>query len=216
MGVKDWMLFYASDDVSKVLRAAPKIDREATAAFVERLYPSHDIRPIEDGNLHYGNPPEGTVYAGVFPGLSIICTWEAAGDSYTDLPDHFVSEAAGRTLYLHAMHSVVDFFSYAIWEPDGTLRRAYSLSPDSGVIADVGTPCRSRRSTGRATRSSSKASTPTTSTRSASTRSTWPRPPCASCSASTTRARTRTMTRSWRRSCWRATPSRRADCRERD
>ena len=49
-------------------------------------------------------------------------------------------EAAGRTLYLHAMHSVVDFFSYAIWEPDGTLRRAYSLSPDSGVIADVGTP----------------------------------------------------------------------------
>lgn len=67
MGAKDWMLFYASDDVSKVLRAAPKIDREATAAFVERLYP------------------------------------------------------------------------YAIWEPDGTLRRAYSLSPDSGVIADVGT-----------------------------------------------------------------------------
>lgn len=140
MGAKDWMLFYASDDVSKVLRAAPKIDREATAAFVERLYPSHDIRPIEDGNLHYGNPPEGKVYAGVLEGLSIICTWDAAGDSYAALPEHFVTEAAGRTLYLHAMHSVVDFFSYAIWEPDGTLRRAYSLSPDSGVIADVGTP----------------------------------------------------------------------------
>ncbi|MDX8143720.1 hypothetical protein SK854_16455 [Lentzea sp. BCCO 10_0061] len=142
MGAKDWMLFYASDDVSKVLRAAPKIDREATAAFVERLYPSHDIRPIEDGNLHYGNPPEGKVYAGVFEGLSIICTRDAAGDSYTDLPEQFVNEAAGRTLYLHAMHSVVDFFSYAIWAPDGTVRRAYSLSPDSGVIADVGTPLR--------------------------------------------------------------------------
>ncbi|MFJ5987411.1 DUF6928 family protein [Lentzea sp. NPDC092896] len=140
MGAKDWMLFYASDDVSKVLRGAPKIDREATAAFVERLYPSHDIRPIEDGTLDYANPPEGKVYAGVFEGLSIICTWDAANDSYADLPDRFVREAAGRTLYLHAMHSVVDFFSYAIWEPDGTVRRAYSLSPDSGVIADVGTP----------------------------------------------------------------------------
>ncbi|USX49716.1 hypothetical protein [Lentzea sp. HUAS12] len=140
MGAKDWMLFYASDDVSKVLRASPKLDREATEAFVRRLYPSHDITPIEDGNLHHANPPEGKVYAAVFPGLSIICTWDAAGDGWEDLPAHFVTEATGRTLYLHAMHSVVDFFSYAIWEPDGTLRRAYSLSPDSGVITDIGTP----------------------------------------------------------------------------
>jgi len=29
------------------------------------------------------------------------------------------------------MHSVVDFFAYAIWSPDGTVRRAFSLSPDS-------------------------------------------------------------------------------------
>jgi hypothetical protein len=51
-----------------------------------------------------------------------------------------VREAAGRTLYPHAVHSVVDFFAYATWEPDGTLRRWFSLSPDSGVISDVGTP----------------------------------------------------------------------------
>ncbi|MET9230954.1 hypothetical protein [Lentzea sp. NPDC003310] len=140
MGAKDWMLFYASDDVSKVLRSSPQIDREATKALVERLYPSHDLTPGEDVTLYDGNPPQGTVHAAVFDGLSIVCTWEAAGDSYEDLPARFITEAAGRTLYLHAMHSVVDFFSYAIWEPDGTLRRAYSLSPDSGVIADVGTP----------------------------------------------------------------------------
>lgn len=29
---------------------------------------------------------------------------------------------------------------YAIWSPDGTVRRAFSLSPDSGVIENVGTP----------------------------------------------------------------------------
>lgn len=140
MGAKDWMLFYASDDVSKVLRASPQLDREATRAFVERLHPSHEIRPIEDGNLDHANPPEDVVYAGVFDGLSIICTAEAAHGSPTDLPARFVREAAGRTLYLHAMHSVSDFFAYAIWEPDGTVRRAFSLSPDTGVIEDLGTP----------------------------------------------------------------------------
>lgn len=141
MGAKDWMLFYASDDVSKVLRATPQLDREATHALVQRLYPAHDIRPIADGTLcDSANPPEGKVYAAVFPGLSIVCTWDAANDAPTSLPPHFVAEAAGRTLYLHTMHSVVDFFAYAIWSPDGTLRRSFSLSSDSGVIEDIGTP----------------------------------------------------------------------------
>ncbi|MDT7785239.1 MAG: hypothetical protein QOF58_3658 [Pseudonocardiales bacterium] len=140
MGAKDWMLFYASDDVSKVLRSSPEIDREATSALVSRLYPSHDIRPMADGSLYDANPPEGEVYAAVFPGLSIVCTWDAAGDAPTELDPRFVREAAGRTLYLHAMHSVVDFFAYAIWSPDGSVRRAFSLSPDSGVIEDVGAP----------------------------------------------------------------------------
>jgi hypothetical protein len=140
MGAKDWMLFYASDDVSKVLRSSPKIDREATTALVQRLYPWHDIRPIADGSLFTPDPPKGEIYAGVFPGLSIVCTRDAAGDEPTDLGARFIHEAAGRTLYLHTMHSVVDFFAYAIWEPDGTLRRSFSLSPDSGVIEDIGTP----------------------------------------------------------------------------
>lgn len=134
------MLFYASDDVSKVLRSSPQIDREATSALVQRLYPAHDIRPIADGCLDVANPPRGEVYAAVYPGLSIVCTYDAANDAPTELDPRFVREAAGRTLYLHAMHSVVDFFAYAIWSPDGTVRRAFSLSPESGVIEDVGTP----------------------------------------------------------------------------
>ena len=49
-----------------------------------------------------------------------------------------MTESRGRTLYLHAMHSVVDFFAYAVWR-DGKLERALSLSPDSGIIEDIGT-----------------------------------------------------------------------------
>lgn len=35
------------------------------------------------------------------------------------------------------MHSVVDWFAYAIWN-EGNLRRSLSLSPDSGVLEDIG------------------------------------------------------------------------------
>ncbi len=143
MGARDWMLFYASDDVSKVLRAHPRLDRTTTRALVERLYSDHGIREIADGTLSEdANPPEGEVYAACFPGLSIVCTRDAAGDAPTELPPRFLAEAraAGQTLYLHAQHSVVDFFAYGIWTPDGTLRRAFSLSADDGVIEDIGTP----------------------------------------------------------------------------
>ena len=37
------------------------------------------------------------------------------------------------------MHSVVDWFAYATWR-NGTLVRSLSLSPDSGVIEDIGEP----------------------------------------------------------------------------
>jgi putative Ca2+/H+ antiporter (TMEM165/GDT1 family) len=36
------------------------------------------------------------------------------------------------------MHSTVDWFAYAVWK-DGKLQRSLSLSPDSGVIEDLGT-----------------------------------------------------------------------------
>ena len=35
------------------------------------------------------------------------------------------------------MHSVVDWFAYAIWN-EGKLRRSLSLSPDSGLLEDIG------------------------------------------------------------------------------
>ncbi|MFJ9730973.1 DUF6928 family protein [Streptomyces sp. NPDC101171] len=51
----------------------------------------------------------------------------------SELPEHLVAASAGRRLVLHAMHSVVDWLAFAVWE-DGRLVRSLSLSPDSGVI----------------------------------------------------------------------------------
>jgi hypothetical protein len=40
--------------------------------------------------------------------------------------EHLIAAAAGRRVVLHAMHSVVDWLAFAVWE-DGRLLR--SLSP---------------------------------------------------------------------------------------
>lgn len=36
------------------------------------------------------------------------------------------------------MHSAVDWFAYATWNPDGRLRRALSVSSNDEVIEDIG------------------------------------------------------------------------------
>jgi hypothetical protein len=40
-------------------------------------------------------------------------------------------------VYLHAMHSVVDWCAFAKWN-NGNLVRSLSLSPDSGILEDLG------------------------------------------------------------------------------
>ncbi|MER7248240.1 hypothetical protein [Kribbella sp. NPDC000426] len=87
MGAKDWMIMYADTDVAGVLRRHPPIDRAACRAFVERLHPGASVIPFEDGTLaDQSNPEDGTVYAGVYPGLSVLLTEEAAQDIGDPLP----------------------------------------------------------------------------------------------------------------------------------
>ena len=141
MGAKDWVLMYAEGEIRPILQAAPASDRDAARALMPRLYPVHQITPIEDGTLlEQANPPDHDVYAGCFPGLTVVCTRDAGIDRPSRLHRRFLAEAEGRTVYLHAMHSVVDWFACAIWADDGTLRRALSLSPDSGIIENIGAP----------------------------------------------------------------------------
>jgi hypothetical protein len=48
-----------------------------------------------------------------------------------------MTRPARRKTILHVMHSVVDWFGYAIWE-DGVLLRSLSLAPDEVIIEDIG------------------------------------------------------------------------------
>src|SRR5215469_4145357 len=44
-----------------------------------------------------------------------------------------------RSVYVHAMHSVVDWFALGVWGPDGELKRALSVSGGNAeLIEDIG------------------------------------------------------------------------------
>ena len=140
MGAKDWMIFYADRDVASVLRERPTCDRDATERLVRELFPDKAVTSIDDISLACGNPPDDQVYAAVWPGASVVCAAELGVDRPSNLDRRFLGAGVGRTVYLHAMHSVVDWFAFAVWGTDGQLRRALSMAPDYGVIENLGDP----------------------------------------------------------------------------
>jgi hypothetical protein len=138
MGAKTWMLVYANGAPSQILKSKPALDRAASMALAQRLFPSERLDPLEDGTLSFTNPPDEELLVGCFPGASIVAAKEFAIDYPSRLPEAFIDSSLGNTVYLHAMHSVVDWFAYAIWR-NGRLERSLSLSPDSGVLESIGT-----------------------------------------------------------------------------
>lgn len=140
MGAKTWMLVYSEGDIPSVLRAAPPLDRAATRQFVESLHRDMKLHDKGERTLYdLPNPPDELLYATVFPGVRILATGEAGKDYPSKIDRRFIEAAGKGTLTLHAMHSVVDWFAYAIWR-DGKLVRALSVSPDSGILENIGTP----------------------------------------------------------------------------
>jgi len=142
MGAKDWFICYSEGDPSGVLAERPQLDREESEALVRRLFPGHSISPVEDGTLGDNpNPDDDLVYAAVWPRASIMCTIAVALDRPSELDRRFLDEGRGRRVSVHAMHSVVDWFAFGIWSPDGALLRALSVSGESGeVVENIGAP----------------------------------------------------------------------------
>ncbi|MBA9004222.1 DUF6928 family protein [Thermomonospora cellulosilytica] len=138
MGAKTALLVYADGDAAELLRNARSLDPVATDALVARTNPDGAEPTGETGTLaDYVYPDEGSVYAGCFPGVSVLCDRQVMVDRPSQLPPHLLEPGRGRRVVLHAMHSVTDWFAYAIWE-NGTLVRSLSLSPDEGIVEDIG------------------------------------------------------------------------------
>jgi hypothetical protein len=137
MGAKTWMIVYADGPLQGRMWQSCQLDRQAATALAQRLFPNETLTPLEDGSLAETSPPNNEICIGCFSGLAVVAAKEFGADHPSRLPARFIEGGEGRTVYLHAMHSVVDWFAFAVWE-EGRLQRSLSLSPDSGIIEDIG------------------------------------------------------------------------------
>jgi len=137
VGAKTWMLVYANTNAREALKGCPQLDGNATLQLATRLFPNDKLEPIGEGSLLYTCPPNDEVHIGCFPHVCILAAKEFGIDYPSKLPDKFIFQGGGGAVYLHAMHSVVDWLAFAKWI-NGKLVRSLSLSPDRGILEDVG------------------------------------------------------------------------------
>jgi hypothetical protein len=137
MGAKTWMLVYADSDARAALKAQPQLDREATHRFASALFRGQKLEFLADVDLSDTSPPGDDVHIGCFAGVSVVAAREFGAECPSKLPESFLAAGGGRTIWLHAMHSVVDWFAYAQWS-NGKLLRSLSLAPDNGIIENIG------------------------------------------------------------------------------
>jgi hypothetical protein len=142
MGAKTAILVYADGEPAELLRDARDPEPDATRALVARTNPEWAGSPSSSsgslGDDLY--PSQGTVFAGAFPGIEVLCDQQVMIDRPSELPVSLLQAGSHqRRIILHAMHSVNDWLAFAIWE-SGTLVRSLSLSPDSGIIENIGAP----------------------------------------------------------------------------
>ncbi|WP_299811274.1 hypothetical protein [uncultured Shewanella sp.] len=137
MGAKTWMIVYSEGNAPEVLKSNPKLEENRTSEFLARLFPDYELSPMDDGSLSFTSPEEDEIYAGFFNGVFVVAATEFGIDYPTKIPEHFITSEFGSTIQLHAMHSAVDWFAFAVWK-NNQIKRALSLSPDSGVLEDIG------------------------------------------------------------------------------
>src|SRR5262245_8658835 len=116
MGAKTWMVAYSTGSIPAIIKARPSLNRQASAALARKLFSSHSLRELDDGSLAFTNPPDDEIMVGCYPGVVFIAAAEFAIDLPSTLPLNFRNAELGETLYLHAMHSVVDWFAFAVWQ----------------------------------------------------------------------------------------------------
>ncbi|MEU7868880.1 hypothetical protein [Dactylosporangium sp. NPDC049140] len=138
MGSKAAILAFSDGNLTEALRADPGPDAPVEE-LVRRAFPGYDVRrdPTEDSSLLDTYPPVDVTYATVRPAASVLLDRRLAFDYPTRLDAHLLGLGAGRRTILFGMHSVVDWLGFAVWD-DGVLVRALSLSPDDGVLEDIG------------------------------------------------------------------------------
>ncbi|HEY7394627.1 MAG TPA: hypothetical protein VH559_07280 [Gemmatimonadaceae bacterium] len=137
MGAKTWMLVYANGDPRAAFRSTPSLDVDASLRLATSLFPHERLEEIGRCNLVYTCPPDDEIHVGQFGDVAVVAAKEFGIDRPSGLGKRFVAQGPFADAYLHAMHSVVDWFAFAQWK-GGRLVRSLSLSPDDGILENVG------------------------------------------------------------------------------
>ena len=133
------MLVYADGDPRTTLQRKPSLDVEASLHLAATLFPRDRLSQLGHGDLSSTAPPDDEICVGHFSNVAVVAAREFGIDHPSRLNERFLTHAPFPDVYLHAMHSVVDWFAFAQWK-SGRILRSLSLSPDSGVLENLGEP----------------------------------------------------------------------------
>ncbi|MFC0543775.1 DUF6928 family protein [Kutzneria chonburiensis] len=140
MGAKTALLALADGDIRPVLATGARSTQAEAEELVRRVFPGYSTESIGEGSLfEHEYPPDDIAYATALPGVELLSDRRLARDLPSELPVHLRKLGAGRRIIMHGMHSVVDWLGFAVWE-DGELVRSLSLSPDDGIVENIGQP----------------------------------------------------------------------------
>jgi hypothetical protein len=140
VALNDTLVVFADGNPIDVLRSYPVLDKPATRALAERLFPGEALEEIGDELLVDAlDPPADIAYVGCFGGLDLVCSWRLTPQRPSQLDPVVLAATDRRNIVLHAAHGDADWCSYGLWR-DGTRVRALSVSANPGVIEDEGEP----------------------------------------------------------------------------
>lgn len=137
MGAKTSMLVFSDGNARELLAKNPTLNEAASTGLVQKLFPNYRLLRIKDGTLGVTYPPSDEIYVGSFGVIAVVAAEDFAPDYPSRLEEEFLAPGKDQTVYLHAMHSAVDWFAFAVWK-NGMLQRSLSLSPRSGLLEDLG------------------------------------------------------------------------------
>lgn len=143
MGAKSAIIMYADKPPRHLLHGGLVSAESAARTLAAAAFPDATLTGVGQGNLaENSRPATGLVYAARFPGVDVVTCDSFMLDDPRALPEALFDLAEGRSMFVHFRHSVVDWLAFGEYR-DGEWRRLLSLSPDSGVIVDIGTrlPC---------------------------------------------------------------------------
>lgn len=137
MGSKAAVVVFVEAEPERVFRDSVVIDRAKSQRLAEMALgaTSHEAGLLALDLAVW--PDSGMVCAASLPEYEVVCSRELARRQPSELTEWISQVASGRDAYAVFMHSAEDWGAFAIWS-DGRLVRSLSVSPDSGVIEDVG------------------------------------------------------------------------------